>query len=262
MNLFLYQAYYEKAQMKHLDSVCVPYDNTANLTPELREYPFVKNLYEIHAKNEDDHWGLLSWRWYDKTKLEMKEFKEWILANPGYDVYHLDPFLDVASTHMNLWVQGDIWHPGMIDFGNKLLPKMGLNFDLRELLYHPDDFATCNYHVGNKKFWKSYISFIDHCLNLIENDEELKEFMYEKKRLYNGAMLPNFSFVIERLFSIHSICNRHIKIKKFPFENESYERLFGSNYSLYLDLYNQRKEHYEMMLKNHEENYDTRVELV
>ena len=163
---------------------------------------------------------------------------------------------------MNLWVQGDIWHPGMVDFCNKLLPKMGLQVDIRTLLYHPDDFATCNYHVGNKIFWKSYIGFIDHCLNIIGDDADLKYFMYEQKRMYNGAMLPNFIFVIERLFSIHTIFNRHIKIKKFPFEYANYEQLFGSNYSLYIDLYNKRKEHYETIMKTREESNDKRIELV
>jgi hypothetical protein len=249
MNLFLYQAYYDVDQMKHLDPICIPYDNLANRNPTLREYPFIKNLYEIHSKNPDDCWGLLSWRWYDKTKLEMKEFRDWILANPGYDVYHLDPFLDVSATHLNLWTQGDIWVPGMIDFCDRLFPKLGIHADVRTLVYHPHDFATCNYHVGNNKFWKSFITFVDECLNIIESDAEMKFYMYDKKIPYNGAMLPGFIFVIERLFSIHTIFNRNIKIKKYPIESENYGRLYGDSHQFYVDLYNNKVLQYEKHVK-------------
>lgn len=258
MNLYLYQAYYEKEQIKHLDPVCIPYDNLANANPTLREYPFIKNLYEIHAKNLDDYWGLLSWRWYDKTKLEMKEFRDWILDNPGYDVYHLDPFLDVAATHLNLWTQGDIWVPGMIDFCDKFLPKLNLPVDVRKWMYHPNDFATCNYHVGNNVFWKSFITFVDDCLNIIESDPDLKYYMYDKKIPYNGAMLPGFIFVIERLFSVHSMLNRQIKVKKYPIESSNYTRLFGNAHKFYVTLYKSKIEECEKYIGDID---DTRVEL-
>ncbi len=262
MNLYLYQAYYEKEQMKHLDSVCVPYDNTANLYPTKREYPFMKNLYEMHRNNPDDYWGLLSWRWYDKTKLELKEFKEWIISNPGYDVYHLDPFLDVAATYNNLWTQGDIWVPGMVDFCDKLFPRLGIHANVRELFYHPDLFATCNYHVGNNKFWRSFIEYVDEVLNIVECDADMKFYMYDKKIPYNGAMLPGFIFVIERLFSLHTISRPNIKVKKYPVSSPNYTKLFESNHGYYLKLYNQKAEEFDRLLNSQNgEIDDTRTEL-
>lgn len=247
MNLFLYQSYYSEDQLESLDPVFIPYNNLQNPKPLLREYPMWKNLYEKHGKT-DAHWGLLSWRWHQKTHLSPLIFKEWILENPGYDVYHIDPFLDVAVNYTNIWTQGDQWVPGMIDFCNKLFPKLGIDTKVEEFVYDPEDFATCNYFIGNKVFWKSYIGFLDKCLNIIEEDEDLHYYMYDKKIPYNGDMVPGFPFVNERLFSLHNILYRDIKVKKFPIEHTSYEKIYGSLHGFLVQQYYRKME-------NHEKSY-------
>jgi hypothetical protein len=57
--------------------------------------PF-KKLYEKYA-GTDAHWGLLSWRWHEKTKLAGYQFKTWIEQNPEYDCYHFDPFKNLSK---------------------------------------------------------------------------------------------------------------------------------------------------------------------
>lgn len=248
MNLFLYQSYYSKDQLSKLNSAFIPYDNLNNPKPLLREYPLWKNLYETH-KGTDDHWGLLSWRWLEKTHLEPEVFRDWILNNPGYDVYHIDPFLDVSVEHINIWTQGDRWHPGMINFCNKLFPKLGITTKVEDLVYHPEDFATCNYFVGNETFWKSFISFLDECLNIIASDEELNHYMYDKKISYNENMVPSFPFVNERLFSLHNILHRDIKVKKFPVDHDNYQKIYGEQHNFLVYLYKRKIEMYEKSYK-------------
>ena len=65
----LYQSYYEPSQIQSLSPDCIPFDNTRNESPELREYPLFKRLYEIE-KHNDNLWGLLSWRFEEKTLLK------------------------------------------------------------------------------------------------------------------------------------------------------------------------------------------------
>lgn len=244
MNLFLYQSYYSEEQLNKLNPVFIPYNNLNNPKPLLREYPMWKNLYEEH-KGTDAYWGLLSWRWLEKTQLEPDVFRDWILDNQGYDVYHIDPFLDVAVTHTNIWTQGDIWVPGMIDFCNRLLPKLNVDKKIEDFVYHPEDFATCNYFVGNEKFWRSFITFIDHCLNIIEDDEEMKYYMYDKTIPYNGHQVPGFPFVNERLFSLHNILYRNITVKKFPVSYPNYRKIYGEAHDNLVELYNRKIEAYE-----------------
>jgi hypothetical protein len=138
------------------------------------------------------------------------------MQNPGYDVYHLDPFAHLAGEYPNLWVQGDRWHPGMIDFAQKLFYKLGIDMQVEQYRYLPNDFGTCNYFIGNSKFWISYLDFIDKCLRYCEEDESMICYIYKEGQQYNGHFVPYFSFVIERLFSLHNILNRHITVRKYP----------------------------------------------
>ena len=239
MTLHLYQSYYQKDQENTLNSIFIPYDNTKNETPELREYPMWKALYEKH-KGTMVYWGLLSWRWLDKTKLPAEEFKQWILDNPGYDVYHIDPFLDVSVSYPNIWIQGDRWHPGMINFCNRLFPKIGINKPVESIIYKPKDFATCNYFVGNTLFWGSYLKFLDEVIEICQNDPELNHYMFEDKRLYNGAMIPSFSFIVERLFSLHNFTKPKIKVKKFPVSWHNYEKMYGPAHSELVRIYDEK----------------------
>jgi hypothetical protein len=214
MNLFPYQSYYLEDQIKFLDSNFIPYNNTENSQPELRELPMWRKLFNKH-RNTDAYWGLLSWRWSQKTNVPPSQFKQWILLNPGYDVYHLDPFSHLANQFPNLWVQGDLWHSGMINFAQKLFTKLGINTPIYEYKYQPDEFGTCNYFIGNDRFWSSYMKFIDTCLEHCDADPSMSSYLYKEGGQYNGLFVPNFSFVIERLFSMHNILNRHIKAKKY-----------------------------------------------
>lgn len=240
MNLYLYQAYYEESQKANLDPIFCSFDNTKNETPHLREYPMWKKLYQIHGGTMA-YWGLLSWRWLDKTKLPPVEFKQWILDNPGYDVYHIDPFLDVSISYPNIWVQGDRWHPGMINYCNRLLPKLGINKRIEEIVYKPEDFATCNYYVGNTKFWGSFLKFLDEVIEISQNDPELNHYLFEDKRLYNGAMIPSFAFVAERLFSLHNYLKKSIiKVNKFPVTWHNFEKIYGAGHSELVRIYDEK----------------------
>jgi hypothetical protein len=104
----------------------------------------------------------------------------------------------------------------MNDFCNRLFPKLGIETKVEEYQYTPEEFATCNYFVGNDKFWKNYLSFLDLCLKLCDEDDQLSNYIYKEGQTYNGHFIPYFSFVIERLFTIHNILNRDITVKRYP----------------------------------------------
>lgn len=215
MNLQIYQAYYKQEQVPHLDPAFITYDNTINAQPHLREYPMWQKLHDKH-KDSDVYWGLMSWLWFEKTKISSEIFKNWILENPGYDVYHIDPFPDLPHQYKNIWIQGNVWCPGMLDFCNSLFPKLGIETRVEDFDNSPIDFATCNYFVGNSKFWTNYLDFLDKCLKICADDPALNEYIYVKGGMYNGHFVPNFPFVVERFFSLHNILNRQIKVKKYP----------------------------------------------
>lgn len=229
MNLFIYQTYYEESQKEKLDVNFIPFNNIKNKNPELREYPLWKSLYLKH-RNTDAYWGLLSWRWFEKTHLDSKEFKSWILNNPGYDVYHIDPFLDIALNYKNIFIQGERWRPGILSCCNLLFPKLGINMKAEDIEYKPDDFATCNYFIGNSIFWENYILFLDKVIEISKEDLEIKKCMFEDKQPYNGIAIPNFCFIVERLFSLYCYIDKSLKVKKFPASYSNYKSMYGEHH--------------------------------
>lgn len=234
MGVNLYQSFYQKDQIQFLNDGCIPFDNTRNENPELREYPLFKKIYEIE-KDNGGLWGLISFRFKEKTLLEPKEFKEWIEQNPGYDVYYIDPFLDVSVSYPNLWVQGEQWHPGIYEFFKHLV---GASAD--GLVYHPDDFVTCNFFVGNRKFWMGYFSFVEHILYLAETNDTLKYYLYQKEIHYNGKTITYFSFIIERLLSLYFHYIRDVNKKKFPIEHDCFKQKYGDMHQHLVNAYKSR----------------------
>lgn len=252
MNLEIYQAYYEPEQIPFLEPDFIPYDNT-NDNKVLLEYAMWKTIH-IAKKNTDSYWGVLSWRWRQKTGLHSHFFKEWILANPGYDVYHLDPYINFIN-FKNLWIQGDKCHEGMIDYINRLLPKLGYNFNMEDFEYTADNFGTCHYFIGNDKFWTKYLNFLDKVIDITKSDPQLNKYMFETETMYRGKGQVNFPFIVERLFGLFCIINPDIKVKKYPYESFCYRDKLQNDFAPQLcDYYNRQKrtieiqEHQKMLL--------------
>jgi len=240
MNIKIYQSYYENSQLKDILPAFIPFNGVENKESELlREYIFWK---EIYSKEDvkDSHWGLVSWRWLQKTKLDGQEFKDWITSNPGYDVYFIDPNLEVSTEWKNLWIQGDRWHPGMKNYCNKLFEKLGLNETVDSLVYETKHFSTCSYFIGNDTFWSDYFKFVDNVIEISKNDPELNDYLLVKRFQYNGLSIPHFSFVIERLFSLYLYMNKDVNALKFPIEHECYKKLFGHNHQYLLNSYKRK----------------------
>lgn len=232
-----------------LDPAFIPLDNTINERPDLREYPFQKKLFHKH-KNSDDYWGLVSAKWSEKTHLSGREFSQWILDNPGYDMYHIDPNIHESVCYHNLWVQGERVHEGpMINFAIRLFEKMNMPIDITELSVKPEYSTTTSYHIGNAKFWKEWYLFLDYALVVCSQDEELYNFLYKTIPLHNTVKVPElpfFIFVVERLLTMFLIMNTsNIKIKKFPVDHPCYNSILKERRDLIVNYYNKFNDEYD-----------------
>ena len=161
--------------------------------------------------------------------------KDWIEQNPGYDVYYIDPFLDVSVTYQNLWVQGERWHPGLYDYFRKLVGLMA-----EQITYHPNDFVTCNFFVASNSFWLNYFRFVDYIIKATKGDTKMNHLMFNHKVKYNGKDVPYFSFIIERLLSLYFYFNRNINKLKFPIEHDCFRKKYGDNHINLVNLYKSR----------------------
>src|SRR5476649_1264864 len=83
----IYQPFYKTALIERLDCGFIALDWLSNPTPALRELALhhhiaVQNIYSRHRLT-----GLLSPKFFAKTKLRSQQVYAWIAGNPGYDIY-------------------------------------------------------------------------------------------------------------------------------------------------------------------------------
>lgn len=209
----IHQIYYLEKQKKKLDYFFIPYDNTKNPAPHWCEYHVFKTAYERGLVSEGNYTGFLSWKFGRKTKKTGLEFRHFMRAYPGYDVYFINPFFEEASYHKNVWLQGDSKHRDFLEFSQKLFDRLDYNLQLEEIIMDSSQATFCNYWVANKKFWDLYMKFTKPFYELIENGltpEEEKFISTPADPIINASYR---AFIMERLFSTFLYLNPQIKAK-------------------------------------------------
>lgn len=194
---------YLKEQFEKIKEPIIPWDNRANLKPNLFEYPIFKEAFSSDLTKDIDYYGLLSPKFESKSKISFDDFLNWIEVehqkNPS-DIYFINPCPVNESLFVSTLQHGNNCHPGLLALIQRHLSEYP---NLENMIMDCNTFALCNYFVANKKFWKSYIDFVDKFLLSIENNEEDKNLMYNISANYGpNQKLPYFTFVVERLFSI------------------------------------------------------------
>ena len=215
MNLKVYQSFYQPHQFAFLDKKLIPYNNTANKNPELREYPIILDLYSKN-KNYDGYWGVLSCRFSEKCKITGTQFMDMIRENPGYDVYHFNPVFNEVTQSLNPFINGDTHHPGMVKFVNRLMHIMGYRVDMAQERFDTDHFIYCSFYIGNNRFWEQWMAFLETSMSIANNDPGLNNYLYHTFSIHKGQQMINFSFVVERLVNLFLFLYKNeYKVKGF-----------------------------------------------
>lgn len=202
LNMKIFQIYFKEELKQHCDPAFVPLSNVANPRPELREWD-VWNREHANILAEDlDLWGFVSWKFKEKTNLTGQQFVDYINANPGYDVYFVNPCLINEAVFLNSWEQGDLHHPNISDIGNSFLTKLGYeDVAVKEMVLDRNVTMFANYVVGTKEFWNRFMEFSNKLFTEAEKDPEFKQQVFGAgmSNYAHDKTLPNFTFLIERL---------------------------------------------------------------
>lgn len=212
MKIKVFQLYFHKDQIEYYrEPEFYPFDNTANLTPDLREYPLLKKCRDIAIQEKLDLWGAVSWNYRFKYEISSTDLLKLIKNIPGYDAYLVNAFANHVPLIYNVWEQGQWCHPHMLHIMEEVFPLMG--FD-KELLYHPMDRRSIFWGssaIANLKFWDAYFEFADKFVLAIDKLSPNTKKLYHGNTAYIDRNISYFSFIQERLFSTFVYINQ----KKF-----------------------------------------------
>lgn len=206
----VYQIFYRDEQRNHLDPQFIPFDNSGKTYPYNYEYAVFFDLYKKINWSEQMYLGAVSWKFRQKTGLTSQQLNAMINENPNKDVYFVNPFPD-QIVYENCWIQGEDFHPGITRITKKLLEQAGYSSDILDLPTSPCHLAYCNYWVGNKKFWDSYIDFLTPIWSQItKNSGQLAK---ELELLADpNIKAPYLPFIFERLFSTYLTISPHLSL--------------------------------------------------
>jgi hypothetical protein len=203
LNIKIYQLYFKNEQRNYIDfEYFTPYDNTKNPRPELREWYIWDKEHDKRVSEGLDYWGYVSWKFGEKTSLMAKQFTDFIAANPGYDVYFVNPALINEACFVNSWEQGDLHHPNISEIANTFLKKIGYeDVGVKEMVLDRNVTMYANYVVGSRAFWDKFMEFSRKLFTEAEKDPEFKQLVFGEglSNYAHDKSLPNFIFLIERL---------------------------------------------------------------
>ena len=227
MKLNIYQNYYRVDQLSLLDPAFIPHDNTANDNPEFREYWLFVNFYEKGRHQEADLTGIVSQKFYEKTQIRGSEFINFIEQNQGFDVYFINPlpFTINAYAFKNVWRQGEFYHPGLFDFMQNLLDKLGYGIDLGAIRNSEQTLLFSNFWIGSSYFWDEYMKFTRPVYDYLRFEMSEEEKAIVSKEADRVIKINYTPFIFERMFSTLLATNPDIKPLGYRYPRADLHRL-------------------------------------
>jgi hypothetical protein len=201
MAISIHQIFYDPAQRLALDPAFIPHDNTANPCPEWREYHVFRTAWLAGACRGADVTGYVSWKFTAKTGVSGRAFLEFIAANPGHDVYFINPHRVEPRPFANIWQQAEVHHPGIIDLAQRILAAVGLEIDLAHLEQPRDQVLFCNYWAGTGRFWDWYMDLGERVRRQVLTGLDEADRRRAWSRADREIDAPYVPFIMERLFS-------------------------------------------------------------
>ncbi|NBR61840.1 MAG: hypothetical protein EBT86_09380 [Actinobacteria bacterium] len=222
MNLRIYQVFYSDDHINNLDPAFTPLDNRANSHPELREFPVMLRMHDQAQQDKVEYYGLMSTRWKEKMPaIQGQALIDFIVNNPGYDIYVYDPVPWYDAYSYNVWEQGNFYHPYILPIANALLPHMNMDLKWLKMPITKETIFWCCYVVAHSNFWKEWFNFFtSYPTALIYSSPDIKN-MHNQSAQYSGkkssdSELSYFPFMHERLLTTFVQSNQYkYKIKSY-----------------------------------------------
>ena len=228
MSVAIYQISYNDDVVDQKDEVFLNFDCRDDPAPDRREIHHMLKFYRSGAYKESTYSGLFSPKFSAKAKISGKQFIDFIEANPGYDVYFVNPFPHLTYFNFNVWEQGELVSPGLCDLANEVLKAAGHSVDVRALPRNKADTALyCNFWVGNERFWDEFMRFISGLDAGIELLPEVTRAQVFGKAPYL-TLATYYPFIFERMFSTFLLFRRDLAVLPYPCPREEFGRYYFS----------------------------------
>ena len=229
----LFQICFEKNQILQVKSPMVPFDNISNERPELREYHSFKKI--IDNQHATELYGVFGPRFEEKLRYSGKEIYDEIVSNSGKEFYLFNHARIQSVVFLNVWEQGEYFHPGIKKIMRYVLDKNGYDYTVIDSIMTEKQMCFCSYFVATKKSWIEYMRFVDdikHTLNALP--DELATIYHGSANYARDSSLGMFPFIVERLLSTYLKLNSYnVHVKPYSYSLYTEDSGFVNHFSTF-----------------------------
>jgi hypothetical protein len=206
MNIELYQvAYDERTRAMVEASGFRMLDNTAGERPDWYEYWPIRRFLSSRVLQDDTWYGFVSPRFGEKTGLGPREVESVVagLAAAGDppDLVLFSPQPDMGALFLNVFEQGELFHPGFLRIAQQVVETLGIHVPLGTLVTDARQLVYSNYFVARKPFWDAWFRLTEAIFAMAEDPaHELGRALTEATH-YPGQAQQKV-FMIERVASL------------------------------------------------------------
>ena len=202
--LFIHQIFYDQATRARLEPGYLPLDNTENLRPDWYEFWVMLKYLRGRDLDNDAWYGFLSPRFRDKTGYDAKTVFDIVRqSDTTSDVVLLSHGWDQIAYFLNVFEQGEVWHPGITRLARQFLDHIGFAADLSTMVMHSTTAVLSNQVVAKARYWREWRAIAEKFWDYVEHDPTADPLM-RGSVAYGTAesQAPFKAFVQERLASI------------------------------------------------------------
>jgi hypothetical protein len=201
-NIHLYQIYYDTASKSRLANGFIPLDNSANERPDWCEYWPMRQTLLNETFEPNSYIGFFSPKFLDKTALTSNDLSGKIQSSTA-SVISFSPYFDQNAAYINPFVQGDIYHPGLLESTQSVLPALDLPFDLKTLVCDRTTTIFSNYFVATHAFWMAWLLYTEKLFYICEDVTQTWAIQLSSNTRHASADgTPLKVFIMERLVTL------------------------------------------------------------
>ena len=193
--LKLYSICYDEETSKSIPSGMIPLENIDGPPSLFEAHP----IYQYFTQNQvhDDEWfGFLSPKFKKKTDINTTDITRMFDEKSGTcDVCLFTSHYDQAAISLNVWLQGEALHPGLLPISQQLANLSGYEIDLKTKINSLNETVFSHYLIANGKFWREWYRVVSIYFKMMESDLELCKTVTP----HQGNLIPVHPFIIERV---------------------------------------------------------------
>ena len=195
----IYQIFYDDKTRAKLDPGFLPMDNSRNVRPDWREYYPMRAFLLAQPLDESRHYGFFSPKFRLKTDLVAAQVHRFVDEQRAADVILFSPFGDLQALFPNVFVQGEYFHPGLIDTAEAFFGEAGFDVDLRALVTDLRRSVFCNFIVARPAFWREWLRVNEQLFRYCEGRGPLRKLLTARARYLAGEEVQFKIFIQERV---------------------------------------------------------------